>query len=194
MYNNVYNKNNGSTINIRNVFAPYLSPDEFIEWCGQPSIKSGSNKSNFIFGLFFSGFALFWAFCVAMSGAGFMCLFALPFFIAGIYIMTGGGEKSVRRNTYYAVTNERCIIICIHKQTSFCDYRYSAMSGIKCVDGSIFLDSPDPYFYSQHRRNKGVTINGRTVTTEPIKTNFIDIREDAPKVCQIISKHIDEFN
>lgn len=191
MYNN-YNTDPRNGINVRNVFAPYLSPDEVIEWCGQPSLKSGTTAYHFVFGLFFTCFSLFWAFGVFMSGAGVMSLFALPFVIAGIYIMLGGGEKPVRRNTYYAVTNERCIIICNYKQMSFCDYRYSAMTGVSCVDGSIYLAPIDPYMHLRNKRS--VNVNGITMTSNALKINFIDIKEDAPKVCQIISQHIDECN
>ena len=189
---NLYNTDPRNGINIRNVFAPYLSPDEVIEWCGQPSFKSGTTAYHFVFGLFFTCFSLFWAFGVFMSGAGFMSLFALPFIVCGIYVMTGAGDKPVRRNTYYAVTNERCIIICNYKQMSFCDYRYSAMKGVNCVDGSIFLAPINTYMYSRSRRSGSV--NGTSMTTNALKINFIDIKEDAPKVCQIISRHIDECN
>ena len=169
MYNN-YNTDPRNGINVRNVFAPYLSPDEVIEWCGQPSLKSGTTAYHFVFGLFFTCFSLFWAFGVFMSG----------------------GEKPVRRNTYYAVTNERCIIICNYKQMSFCDYRYSAMTGVSCVDGSIYLAPIDPYMHLRNKRS--VNVNGITMTSNALKINFIDIKEDAPKVCQIISQHIDECN
>ena len=119
-----------------------------------------------------------------------MALFALPFFIAGLTVMFGFGTKSIRLNTYYAVTNERCIIISDHKGISICDYRYSAMEGINLTNGSIIL-SPTVYNIQRYSgRRNSVNVSAENMS---IKNNFIDIGEDAPKVYKMITAHINEY-
>lgn len=189
MYSKSYNRNPRDSVNIHSIFSPYLSPDETIEWCGQPSQKSKRPGYNFFFGAFYAGFALFWAIMAAQASVGF-ALFALPFFLVGLYVMFGQSTKKLRSNTYYAVTNERCIIISNDKEMSFCDYRYSSMSGVNCIDGSIILAPPAEFHYSYNGRRRNT--QDPTKSKKSIKTNFIDINEDAPKVCQIITMHIGE--
>ncbi len=190
MYSKSYNQNPRDSVNIQSIFSSYLSPDEVIEWCGQPALKSKRTSSNIILGAIFSGFSLFWAIGAFQASQSIVfALFALPFFLAGLYVMFGQGTKKLRANTYYAVTNERCIIISNDKEMSFCDYRYSAMSGVSCIDGSIML-VPPVIDYSYNSRHRNTSNSDRA--QQSIKTNFIDINEDAPKVCKIITLHISE--
>ena len=193
MYNQSYNrdpnKKSSAKVDISSVFAPYLGQDEVIEWCGQPSLKPQSNKANIIFGSIYSGFALFWM-IGAYQGSPVFALFGLPFFAVGLYVMFGKGTKKIRANTYYAVTDQRCIIISNYKETSFCDYRYSTLAGVNCINNSIML-APVPdvnYSYGRKRRS---TVDS-TNNTRSIKTNFVDLGDDAIKVCQLISRHIGE--
>lgn len=190
MNSHSYNRNERDSVNIYNVFTPYLTDGEVIEWCGQPSLKPKRSTYNVMFGAFFSGFSLFWALMASQASVKF-ALFALPFFLAGLFIMFGQPTKNIRKNTYYAVTDRRCIIISYDKQMSFCDYRYSAMSGVNCINGSIMLAPPPVIEY--HRRNRqAVNASDLTNSKESIKTNFIDINENAPKVCQLITMHLNE--
>lgn len=188
MYSTNYNQSHKDRVNINSIFTPFLAPDETIEWCGQPAPKEKKEISQILFGCFYSGFAVFWA-IMASQASLFFALFALPFFLAGLFVIFGQKTKKLRLNTYYAVTDQRCIIVSQYKDLSFVDYRYSTMTGINCMNGSVIL-SPipfSPYTYSGRRHNAGTA-----QLEQSIKSNFIDIGENTTKVCMIISKHINE--
>ncbi|MCF6314766.1 MAG: aspartate carbamoyltransferase catalytic subunit [Marinosulfonomonas sp.] len=91
-----------------------LDADEEIRWQGRPDGAMVWKPSNFItilFGLAFSGFALFWMIMAASAGGGFW-MFGLIHFSVGIGIGIGPLFWSTcrRRNTWYTLTNKRALI------------------------------------------------------------------------------------
>ncbi|MBC2664686.1 PH domain-containing protein [Novosphingobium flavum] len=103
-------------------FHSYLLPGERLLWCGQP--KQGltvSSKDALLipFSLMWGGFAIFWNASVwSMPNAGqggdwFFRLWGLPFLIAGLYMIVGRfiHDAALRRRLYYAVTDQRILIL-----------------------------------------------------------------------------------
>ena len=91
-----------------------LDKDEGIRWQGRPDaavVWKLSNIPTILFGLAFSGFALFWMIMAAAAGGGFW-MFGLIHFFVGIGISIGPVFWSAyrRRNTWYTLTNKRAII------------------------------------------------------------------------------------
>lgn len=91
-----------------------LDADEDIIWQGRPDgamVWKVSNFATFLFGMAFSGFALFWMVMAASAGGGFW-MFGLIHFFVGIGIGIGPIFWSThrRRNTWYTLTNKRAII------------------------------------------------------------------------------------
>ncbi|WP_205196090.1 hypothetical protein [Brevundimonas huaxiensis] len=110
-------------------FKPYLSSDEDILWTGQP--KQGvmfTGKDIFLvpFTLLWGGFALFWNVTVWMipdageGAAWFMRLWGLPFLCVGLYMIAGRfiHDAMIRKTLFYAVSNQRILILRGRKLTS----------------------------------------------------------------------------
>lgn len=117
-----------------------LIKDEEILWYGQPNSKVLFSVADIFlipFSLLWGGFAMFWEITAITHRAPLLfCLFGIPFVFVGIYIIFGRFiYKSVRKkNTYYAVTNQRILIInkLINKslQAEFIQH-------IPCIDKSV---------------------------------------------------------
>ncbi|WP_456386316.1 aspartate carbamoyltransferase catalytic subunit [Profundibacter sp.] len=91
-----------------------LDEGEDIRWQGRPNgavVWKLSSIPAVLFGLAFSGFALFWMVMAASAGGG-MWMFGLIHFTAGIGIGIGPVFWSAhrRRNTWYTLTGKRAII------------------------------------------------------------------------------------
>ena len=101
----------------RSLFQDELSGGERLLWNGQPKqgLMLRVNDLFLIpFSLFWGGFVIVWEFQAINSGAPlFFKLWGIPFLLVGFYITVGRffGDAYQRAKTYYAVTNERVIII-----------------------------------------------------------------------------------
>lgn len=98
-------------------FQVEIGAEERVLWSGQPKQGLMLRPSDAIMiplSLLWGGFALFWEFSVAMEGSPFFfILWGMPFVLAGLYMIAGRFfvDAIQRKNTYYALTNERVIIL-----------------------------------------------------------------------------------
>jgi hypothetical protein len=93
----------------------FLTPGETVLWKGRPQkghLFSSEDLFMTLFSLFWCSFAFFWEYSAIRSGAPFFFkLFGLPFIAIGLYLLVGRyfHTASLRRRTYYVVTNLKII-------------------------------------------------------------------------------------
>jgi hypothetical protein len=93
------------------------SANERLRWSGQPKHRLQLRSSDaFVipFSLLWGGFAVFWEGGVLSSGAPcFVILWGIPFVAMGVSITVGRFfvDADTRARTWFAVTNERVLII-----------------------------------------------------------------------------------
>lgn len=103
--------------NLMEKFRYELNIGEKVIWSGQPQqgiILRSSDVFMIPFSLMWGGFAVFWEFTAITGGAPFFFwLWGIPFILAGFYMIIGRFffDYVQRKKTYYALTNERVIII-----------------------------------------------------------------------------------
>src|SRR6185369_2341404 len=108
-------------------FQPYLFTGERVLWTGQP--RQGialTAKDTFLipFSLLWGGFAIFWNVGVwSFPGQGpplAFRLFGVPFLVIGLYFIVGRffHDAYVRKNMFYAVTDQRVLVLRGSKITS----------------------------------------------------------------------------
>jgi len=102
---------------LEDTITPHLDPNERLLWSGQPrgGIRLRAQDALIIpFSLMWCGFAIFWEFMAIRQGAPlFFMLWGIPFVCAGLFFVFGRFffDAHNRAKTYYAVTDERILII-----------------------------------------------------------------------------------
>ncbi len=181
-----------------------LLKDEKMLWVGQPLAKlfTGADILLIPFGLLFFCFSIFW-----LSGAlriwhwqsehlfdnlpfSLFPLFGIPFVLIGFYIAFGRFFFKLwkKRNTYYAVTNQRALILCTVPNRSLEAVFINANSTLnKSVNadgtGTISFGSSPPRaaMYANTGMDLFVTAGGMALAPA-----FYDIR-DVNNVYELIS-------
>jgi hypothetical protein len=128
-------------------FQPYLFRSERIVWSGQP--KQGlalSGRDTFLipFSLMWGGFAIFWNAGVwggvdgGRAAPFFFRLWGLPFLVVGIYLIVGRfiHDASLRKKLFYAVTDQRILILRGSKITSLDIHRLPRLELTEHSDGT----------------------------------------------------------
>ncbi|HUH96284.1 MAG TPA: hypothetical protein VLZ89_02935 [Anaerolineales bacterium] len=98
-------------------FGDELNPGERIIWSGQPQQGLVLRAADWFlvpFSLVWGGFCLFFEYSAATEGAPLPAMiFGIPFLLVGLYIIFGRFflDMEQRRRTYYALTNERAVIV-----------------------------------------------------------------------------------
>lgn len=94
-----------------------LGANERLLWSGQPKQGLMLRPLDILlvpFSLLWGGFVIFWEVAAAIADApSFFLLWGIPFALIGLYLVFGRFFVDVwqRRKTYYAVTNERVLIL-----------------------------------------------------------------------------------
>ena len=137
---------------LENEFSPLLTSGEHILWAGKSVKKfnlSAASVPVLVFLIFWVGLVVFWTVSVVSSGAGFMGIFAIPFFVVAVVMFMKLFRPGTKK---YAITNMRVIRAEGRKITSdrlgqICDITitrsgntgnvtYSIMGGIYYVSNS----------------------------------------------------------
>jgi hypothetical protein len=106
----------GAAPSTQTLFQNEMLKDEKILWTGQPKkgfVLLGEDIFWILVGLFFIGAVSFMGYNTDLSFIIFLIIFTLPFVLIGLYLVFGIIiYKNYRKNrTYYAVTNQRIIIL-----------------------------------------------------------------------------------
>lgn len=103
--------------NTDNVFRNELKHDENLLWSGHPKqglVLRPSDGFLIPFSILWAAFSISWEYRVVMSGAPFFfVLWGIPFLLVGFYITVGRFfvDAQQRKGTFYALTNQRAIIL-----------------------------------------------------------------------------------
>ena len=98
-------------------FRGKLGPDEQLLWAGCPPAGLRFRSGDLVtipFSVIWAAFALFWTISsFGMGAPWFFSCWGLPFVVIGLHMVFGRFvvDMLIRRNTSYAVTNERIIIV-----------------------------------------------------------------------------------
>jgi len=184
---------------IPQLFKPDLQKDEKIVWSGQPTPSIFSAGDIFVipFSLMWGGFAYFWEFSVITMylqkhnpGLLFMVAWGIPFVVIGSYMIFGRFivQSWQQKNTFYAVTNQRVLILSTFRGRSTQAIFLAAVPTVsKTVNnkgvGSIYFG--DTFFpvNSTLAPNAVMLRRGNTL----VQSGFNNIK-DVNKVYDLISK------
>ncbi len=120
------------------VFKDRLLEGEVVLWSGQPGqgvLFHPSDAFLIPFSVMWGGFAILWEVLVTVQGAPiFFRLWGIPFVLIGLYLIAGRfvHDARVRRDTYYAVTSRR--VLMLHRKSTS---RFTAMSLDRLPDLSL---------------------------------------------------------
>lgn len=156
------------------MFSKYIQSNEIIKWTGKPPEGLLLRKSDIYmipFSLLWGGFAIFWEATAYTSGAPFFFLIFGSFFvIMGLYMILGRFILDIvkRKYTYYALTNDRALIL-------------STLLGqsIKSLD----IKSIPEISINLKSNNKGTIIFGNSSGIQSMFTNssWPGARQDLPQ-------------
>ncbi len=155
-------------------FQPYLLPGERLLWTGRPRQGLAFYPMDVLlipFSLMWGGFAIFWNYSVWTSfpDSGtpddwVFKLWGLPFLAVGLYLIAGRFlfDAWVRRRSYYAVTNERILILRTSPTTKLISLDIQSLPMFELAEkrdgtGTIVFDSEN-VGYSWFGRNRGLGI------------------------------------
>lgn len=94
-----------------------LAPGEQALWIGRPRgglLLRGADAFAIPFSLVWAGFAVYWMYSAAATGAPLpFVLFGTPFVLVGIYVVVGRFfvDAKQREATTYAITSQRVVIV-----------------------------------------------------------------------------------
>lgn len=133
-----------------------LEPGETILWQGQPDGRMVFRPVHIfplLFGLAFSGFALFWMIMASQAG-GVMWMFGLIHFTVGIGVMGGGpvGGAWKRRRSFYSLSSRRAFIAgtSYFGQKSLNSYPITASTVLEFEEEGTFANI---YFHKETTRD-----------------------------------------
>ena len=137
-----------------------LDEGETVLWQGRPDARVVfriEKAFQFIFGLFFAGFAVFWMVMASQAGGAFW-MFGLLHFGVGLAVAFGALFKDAyrRRHTWYTLTDRRAFIATDmpHKGRVLDSYPITPDTRLIMVDASARLATVN--FASEEKRgNKG---------------------------------------
>lgn len=132
-----------------------LSSNERLLWSGQPRqgiMFQATDLFMIPFSLMWGGFALFWEYTVITSDAPLLFwIWGIPFVLIGLHMIIGRFflEAKQRANTYYAVTDERILIVSGIFNSSIKSLKLSSLGELSLTEskdgkGSIVF-GPNPY-------------------------------------------------
>ena len=106
----------GAAPSTQTFFQNEMLKDEKILWSGQPKqgfFLTGRDIFASLFGLIFLGLGSLMEYSAIQSFDIFLMIFSLPFILFGLYMILGSiiYKNYQTKRTYYAVTNQRIIIL-----------------------------------------------------------------------------------
>jgi hypothetical protein len=187
-------------LNLAQNFQPDLFRDEKVAWAGQPDPRfhfSGGDIFLVPFSLLWGGFALFWEAGVlgVLGGNGpaptLFALWGIPFVLVGQYIIWGRFVYKAYRNrrTFYALTNQRALILTILRarrvQTVFLNQLPTIGKAVR-RDGSGTVEfGSSPNWTAAAYANSGMDFFGGR--SGPAAPAFYDI-PDVERVYQLVMR------
>lgn len=122
--------------------APYLRSDEELLWVDRARagiVFRGMDAFLIPFSLLWGGFAIFWeVLAIGMGAPAFFACFGMPFVLVGLYLIFGRflWDMHVRKNTLYAITDHRLLILQRGKLTTMALGRLADLTLTERADGS----------------------------------------------------------
>lgn len=173
-----------------NLFRRYLSASERTIWTGRPKqgvVLTGKDALLIPLSLMWGGFAIFWNYGVwadfpetGTAGDWFFKLWGLPFLAIGLYLIVGRFfyDAWVRGHSYYAVTNQRVLILRTSPTSKLISRDIPSLPMIELTEhwngtGTIVFDSED-VGYSWTNRNRGF---GMWTPSASANAQFFQIEE-----------------
>lgn len=130
----------------QSVFHDILKKGETLIWVGKPKqgfVMKPSDRYLIPFSIFWCGFVFMWEYITWNMSDGFpiMPIFGIPFILVGLYLVVGRFfmDNSIRKNTFYALTDKRILVRTGVWNTSVDIYRFDDIQHIQFkekADGS----------------------------------------------------------